>query len=404
MIRPPSDAVLARPVTILGATGSVGLATLDLIAEARARWGEDAIPIEALTARTSVDELAALAKKFRPKLAVVSDPSYRRALESALAGTGVEVAAGDPAVIEAAQRPAPWVMSAIVGAAGLEPTLAAARRGAAIAIANKEALVCAGDLVTAEVARGGGALLPVDSEHNAIFQALRDEDLDRVEKITLTASGGPFRTWTLAEMARATPEQAVAHPNWSMGAKISVDSATLMNKGLELIEARCLFGVETARLDAVVHPQSVVHGLVAFCDGSVLAQLGAADMRIPIASALAWPERTPTDAPRLDLAALRELTFEPPDPVRFPCLELARHAMESGHQATAVLNAANEEAVAAFLDRKIAFLDIPRIVEEALTAHAGVSTSDDIGGLAERLDLDRAARKIARDAVGLAAV
>jgi 1-deoxy-D-xylulose-5-phosphate reductoisomerase len=384
----------ARRVTVLGATGSVGRSTLELVAEVRGREGRDACAIEALVARRNVVALAALARKFRVRLAVIAEPSHYAELKAALAGSGVEAAAGPEAVIEAAQRPADWVMAGVVGAAGLAPTLAAARRGADVALANKEALVCAGDLLVRAAAAGGGALLPVDSEHNAIFQVLDRTLAHRVEKLILTASGGPFRGWSRERMASVTPEMAAAHPVWSMGAKISVDSATLMNKGLELIEASCLFGVESARLEVLVHPQSVVHSLVAYVDGSVLAQLAAPDMRVPIAHALAWPDRMETTAARLDLAELGALTFEAPDETAFPALAMARRALERGGAAPAVLNAANEVAVGRFLDRQIGFLDIPRVVEQVLERHSNEQTSSKgrLDDLEDRLAIDHAAR------------
>jgi 1-deoxy-D-xylulose-5-phosphate reductoisomerase len=384
----------ARRVTVLGATGSVGRSTLDLIAQLRAREGEGACPVEALVAGRNVTALAAAAKRFHVRMAVIADPARYQELKSALAGSSVEAAAGPDAVVEAAERPADWVMAGVVGAAGLAPTLAAARRGADVALANKESLVCAGDLLTRAARAGGGALLPVDSEHNAIFQVLDAGLGHRVEKLILTASGGPFRGWTRERMKQVTPEMAAAHPVWSMGTKISVDSATLMNKGLELIEASMLFGMESARIEVLVHPQSVVHSLVAYVDGSVLAQLGAPDMRVPIAHALAWPDRMPTNAARLDLAAVGSLTFETPDLEAFPALALARQALEEGGRTPAALNAANEVAVGRFLDRRIGFLDIPRVVEqvlERLSSELGTSSgrSDD---LADRLEIDRAAR------------
>ncbi len=321
-----------RRLTILGSTGSVGRSTLDLVGRNAALY-----EIEALTAYENVALLADQARTHRARLAVIGDPALYDAL-----------------------------MAAIVGSAGLEPTLAAITRGATVALANKECLVCAGDLVMKAVARHGATLLPVDSEHNAIFQVFDFAHPETVDRLILTASGGPFRRLSLAEMRDVTPAQAVAHPNWSMGAKISVDSATLMNKGLELIEASYLFPVAEERIEILVHPQSVVHSLVAYVDGSVLAQLGPADMRTPIAYTLAWPERMRTPCPRLDLAALTTLSFESPDPVRFPALSLTRHALQSGGAAPTILNAANEAAVAGFLAGRIGFLDIARIVERAL--------------------------------------
>lgn len=384
-----------RRITVLGATGSVGRATLDVIAGLRAREGQDACPIEALTARGRWDELAQLARAFRPRLAVIAEPELGPALAEALAGTGVETAAGAGALVEAAERPADWVMAGIVGAAGLAPTLAAARRGALVALANKEALVCAGRLLTETIAKAGGALLPVDSEHNAIFQVLPAEHRGYVERLILTASGGPFRDWPLARMAQATPAEAINHPTWAMGAKISVDCATLMNKGLELIEARMLFDVAPHQLDALIHPQSVVHSLVAYVDGSVLAQLGSPDMRVPIASALGWPERLATDARRLELSDVAQLTFARPDESRFPALALARAALEADGDAPAALNAANEVAVARFLDRRIGFLDISRVVERVLSKRlaAGGNGAGIARDLDDVLEIDRAARR-----------
>ncbi len=364
-----------RGITILGSTGSIGRNTVELV-EAR----PDLYRAEALVANSSADLLAEQARRLRPRLAVVADPAHRGRLADLLEGTGIQVAAGPDAVVEAAQMPADWVMAAIVGAAGLAPTLAAARRGATVALANKECLVCAGQLMMAEVARHGATLLPVDSEHSAIFQVFDFDQIDKVEKIILTASGGPFRRRSLAEMAGMTPEQAVAHPNWSMGAKISVDSASMMNKGLELIEAHHLFTMPEDKIDIVVHPQSVIHSAVAYVDGSVLAQMGSPDMRTPIAYALGWPRRIAAPAPRLDLAAIGQLTFEAPDPQRFPALRLARLALQTGGSAPTVLNAANEVAVQAFLDRRIGFLDIARVVEETLAAvdHVPLGSIDDV--------------------------
>ncbi len=354
-----------RRVAILGSTGSVGCNTVDLIERNR-----DAFVVEALTANANVELLADQARRLRARFAVVADPSRYRALKDALAGTDVETAAGPEALIEAASRPAEWVMAAIVGAAGLAPTLAAARRGAVIGLANKEALVCAGALVMQSIRESSGTLLPVDSEHSAIFQVFDFERPEQIGRIVLTASGGPFRNWSLADMAAATPEQAVAHPNWDMGAKISVDSATMMNKGLELIEAAHLFPVPHERIEIVVHPQSVIHSMVGYVDGSVLAQLGSPDMRTPIGFALAWPQRMATPAEQIDFTRLSALTFEAPDPVRFPALRLAREALEAGGSVPTVLNAANEVAVAAFLEKRIGFLDIARSVEDTLARMA----------------------------------
>ncbi|WP_377809512.1 1-deoxy-D-xylulose-5-phosphate reductoisomerase [Azospirillum sp. A29] len=352
-----------RSVTILGSTGSVGTQTVDLVSRDPERF-----PVEALTANRNVTLLAQQARQLNARMAVVADPAAYAELKQLLSGTGIEVAAGSEAVAAAAERPADWVMAAIVGAAGLEPTLAAIRRGAIVAFANKEVLVCAGALMMEEVKAHGATLLPVDSEHSAIYQVFDFERTDSVSRLILTASGGPFRDKDRAFMSAATREQAVAHPTWDMGAKISVDSATMMNKGLELIEAHFLFGIPEERIDVLVHPQSVIHSLVEYVDGSVLAQLGTPDMRTPIAYALGWPARIATPAERLDLVKAATLTFEAPDPVRFPALRLARAALQSGGGAPTILSAANEVAVQAFLDRRIGFLDIERIVEETLTA------------------------------------
>jgi 1-deoxy-D-xylulose-5-phosphate reductoisomerase len=329
--------------------------------------------VVALTAHANVELLAEQARRLRPQLAVIGLPEHYGALRQALAGTGIEAAAGRQAIIDAACMPSDWVMAAIVGAAGLEPTLAAVRRGVTVALANKECLVSAGDLVMREARQAGTRLLPVDSEHNAIYQVFDFEHPERVEKVILTASGGPFRTFSLAQMRGVTPAQAVAHPVWSMGAKISVDSATLMNKGLELIEACHLFPVGADQLTVLVHPQAVVHSMVAYVDGSVLAQLGPPDMRTPIAHTLAWPERMATPGPRLDLAAIANLSFEAPDPVRFPALNLARQALQCGASAPTILNAANEVAVASFLAGRIGFLDIVPVVTSVLNQVAVTS-------------------------------
>lgn len=355
------QAAVRKRVTVLGATGSIGLSTLDLIAR-----HPDLFAVDALTAHRNVAELATLARQHRARLAVIADPTLYEDLKAALAGTDIEIAAGPAALVDAACGPAEFVMAGIVGAAGLAPTLAAIRRGADVGLANKECLVCAGNIVMRDVRRFGGALLPVDSEHNAIFQVFDRDRAATVERIILTASGGPFLNMPYAEMADVTPVQAVAHPNWSMGAKISVDSATMMNKGLEMIEAWHLFPVTHEQIDVLVHPQSVIHSMVEYVDGSTLAQLGSPDMRTPIASCLAWPERIAAPSPKLDLAAMGQLTFEAPDPVRFPALRLARAAMEAGEGAPTVLNAANEVTVAAFLAGRIGFLRIAGIVETAL--------------------------------------
>jgi 1-deoxy-D-xylulose-5-phosphate reductoisomerase len=351
-----------RSVSILGVTGSVGQSTIRVIEELRARG--QAIAVEAVTAHQNLSVLAEACRVLKPRFAAVADPTQLLALRAALAGLDVEVGAGPQALEEAGARPADWVMSAIVGAAGLGPTMAAVRRGAMVALANKECLVCAGPLFTQAAKRHGATLLPVDSEHNAIFQVLTHPQ--RVEKLTLTASGGPFRTASREAMAKATPAEACAHPRWSMGRKISVDSATLMNKGLELIEASYLFGFKAEEIDVIVHPQSTIHSLVHYVDGSVLAQMATPDMRIPIAYALAWPDRAEVSTARLDLAKMGDLTFEAPDGERFPALNMCRNALKAGAAATTALNAANEVAVEAFLGGRIRFLDINRIVEESL--------------------------------------
>ena len=351
----------ARSISILGATGSVGASTLDLIRRNRTDWR-----VVALTANCSARELGQLAREFDAEIAVVSDEGCLPELRDALSGSSVEAAGGVAALCEAAVRPVDLTIAAIVGCAGLAPTMAAIEQGGTIALANKEALVSAGDVMTAAVARNGATLLPVDSEHNAIFQCLQGNDIAEVRWITLTASGGPFRTWNAAQLAAATPKQAVAHPNWDMGAKISVDSATMMNKGLEFIEAHHLFPVGLDRLRIVVHPQSVIHSMVEYRDGSTLAQLGPSDMRVPIASCLAWPKRMDTPCKSLDLAAIGELSFFALDEQLFPATRLAREAVNVGGAAPAVLNAANEVAVAAFLAGKIGFTKIALLVEQAL--------------------------------------
>ena len=350
-----------RRISILGATGSVGTSTLDLVER-----HPDRFEVVALTAATNAIALADAARRTGAKFAVIVDEAKLPELREALAGTGCRAATGHDALIEAAAGDAEWVMAAIVGCAGLEPVMAAVEAGRTIALANKEALVTAGSLMIDAAKRTGATILPVDSEHNAIFQCLAGNNADGVAKLILTASGGPFRSWSKADMDVARPEQALKHPNWSMGAKISIDSATMMNKGLELIEAHHLFGLPSARIDILVHPQSVIHSMVEYVDGSTIAQLGSPDMRIPIAHCLAWPERIETRAEPLDLIKIASLTFEAPDETRFPSLRLARAALESGKGEAIVLNAANELAVAAFLDRRIAFGDIARIVEQAI--------------------------------------
>lgn len=379
-----------RRVTILGSSGSIGCSTVDLLDA-----NPDRYQVEALTANGNVDRLIEQARRLKPKLAVIGDPIHFERLSEGLRGTDIQVGAGPEALIEAAEMPADWVMAGIVGAAGLAPTLAAVRRGATVALANKECLVCAGDLMLQEVQRHQATLLPVDSEHNAIFQVFDFERPERVEKIILTASGGPFRGWNHGEMARVTPSQAVAHPNWSMGAKISVDSATMMNKGLEMIEAYHLFPIEREQISVLVHPQSVVHSLVSYCDGSVLAQLGSPDMRTPIAYTLAWPDRLEAPVQKLDLAATGTLTFEDPDEETFPALRLARNALDVGGAAPIVLNAANEVAVQAFLMEKIGFLDIVKTVEQTLVTMNGYA----VNSLSDVHEIDSESRRLATIAV-----
>jgi len=380
-----------RSVTILGATGSVGRSTLDLIARA-----PDRFEVLALTANRDAAGLAEAARRVEAKRAVVSDEAALPALDAALAGSGIETAAGPDAVLAAAALGADWTMAAIVGAAGLAPTMAALEAGRTVALANKEALVSAGALMTAAARASGAILLPVDSEHNAIFQCFDRDRPEAVRRVLLTASGGPFRTLPLEEMRRVTPEQAVAHPNWSMGAKISVDSATLMNKGLELIEAFHLFPLGPDGFEILIHPQSVIHSLVEYVDGSFLAQLGAPDMRIPIAHTLAWPERMATPCERLDLLRVARLDFEAPDATRFPALALARQALRDGGARPAILNAANEIAVAAFLAKRIGFLDIAAITAETLAAFAPSPP----GTIEDVLEVDRAARETAGGIMG----
>ena len=385
-----ASAVDQRRVTVLGSTGSVGCNTLDLLS----RYPES-FAVEALTAYGNVEELAQQARAHRARLAVIGDETLYGELKAALAGSGIEAAAGTDALVEAADRPADWVMAGIVGAAGLAPTLAAVRRGAVVALANKECLVCAGELVLQEVRDSGATLLPVDSEHSAIFQVFDSARPEGVKKVILTASGGPFRNASADEMKSVTRKQALAHPNWDMGAKISIDSATMMNKGLELIEAVHLFPISSDQIEILIHPQSVVHSMVAYVDGSVLAQLGTPDMRTPIAYALAWPRRMAAPAESLDLARIGSLTFEPPDPDRFPALRLAREVLRVGGSAPTVLNAANEVAVVSFLSGQISFLDIAGVVEEVLDRASIV----DVRVLEDVTAQDAEARGLARAVV-----
>jgi 1-deoxy-D-xylulose-5-phosphate reductoisomerase len=378
---------MRRKIAILGATGSIGRSTLDVVERNRDRF-----EVTAVTAATNVEALADVVRRTGARLAVVADERRYEDLAELLVGTNCRAAAGEEALVEAATADVDLVLAAIVGCAGLRPVMAAVEAGRTVALANKEALVTAGALMTDAAARSGTTLLPVDSEHNAIFQCLAGSRPKDVSRIILTASGGPFRTTSAAAIAGATPAEAVAHPNWSMGAKISVDSATLMNKGLELIEAHYLFGLPSSQLDVIIHPQSVIHSMVEFVDGSVLAQLGSPDMRIPIAFALAWPERMATPAQRLDLAAIARLDFEVPDLERFPALRMAREALEARGSAPIVLNAANEIAVAAFLDGAIRFPDIAALVQEALNS-ARYDAPRTIGDV---LEIDHVTRERAR--------
>ena len=373
-----------KKVSILGATGSIGKSTLDLIERS-----PDAFEIVALTASVNVAALADAARRTNARLAVIADESRLEDLKSALGGTTCRAASGPDGLIDAATMDAELVMAAIVGCAGLMPTMAAVEAGRTVALANKEALVTAGGLMTDAAARNGATLLPVDSEHNAIFQALAGSRSEHVSRIILTASGGPFRTASAESMRNATPAQAVAHPKWDMGAKISVDSATLMNKGLELIEAHYLFGLSSQKIDVLIHPQSVIHSLVEFVDGSLLAQLGSPDMRIPIAYALAWPERMATPAQRLDLADVARLDFERPDVDRFPALRLAREALEEGGSSPTVLNAANEVAVARFLEGSIRFTEISELAARALEDNKRTAPKS----LEDVLEIDRDVRR-----------
>ena len=398
----PASANGERVVTLLGATGSIGASTIDLLKREPGRYR-----VEAVSANKNAAALAALAREINARFAAVGDPAAYGELKDALAGSGISAGAGESALIEAADRPAHWVIGAITGAAGLKPTLAAAERGAIVALANKECLVCAGGLFMRRAAACGATVLPVDSEHNALFQAMSAGRREDVRRVILTASGGPFRTRSAAEIRAATPEQALKHPNWTMGPKVTIDSATLMNKGLEVIEAHHLFALRPDEIDVLVHPQSIVHGLVEFRDGSLIAQLGSPDMRIPIAHCLAWPDaRISGPAPRLDLARAATLTFEEPDLDRFPALGLARQALESGGGAPTVLNAANEIAVEAFLNRRLPFGGIAALVETTLEARGcprpdprarngrrGASASTTIRGLLARRLLPEIAAK-----------
>jgi 1-deoxy-D-xylulose-5-phosphate reductoisomerase len=386
----PQPAAMERRVTLLGATGSIGASTIDLLRREPKKYR-----VEAVTAQRKAAELAKLARELGARFAAVADPATYAELKDALAGSGIEAAAGEDALVEAALRPADWVMAAITGAAGLKPTLAAVERGVAIGLANKECLVCAGAFFMRRAAASGANILPVDSEHNALFQALGAGRREDVRRMVVTASGGPFRTWSAEQIRKATREQALKHPNWSMGQKVTIDSATLMNKGLELIEAMHLFALKPTEIDAVIHPQSIVHGLVEFRDGSFIAQLGTPDMRIPIAHCLAWPERIPDAAQRLDLEKLSSLTFEAPDPVRFPAFRLAREALEAGAAVPTVLNAANEVAVAKFLENRLGFAGIAALVEATIEAAHGRGITKEPGSVEEALAVDHVSRSLA---------
>src|SRR5271166_15714 len=381
-----------RTVTLLGATGSIGASTVDLIKRDRDRYR-----VEAVSANTNVAALAALAREIGARFAAVGDPDAFADLRDALSGTGIQTGAGESAVIEAAQRPADWVIGAITGAAGLKPTVAAAERGAIVALANKETLVCAGGLFMRIAAASGATILPVDSEHNALFQAMSGSRREDVRRVILTASGGPFRTAGAEALRTATVEQALKHPNWSMGRKVTVDSATMMNKGLELIEAHHLFALRSEQIDVLVHPQSIVHSLVEYCDGSMIAQLGCPDIRIPIAYCLAWPPRLAGPAARLDLARVATLTFEEPDLARFPALSLARSALEAGGAAPTVLNAANEVAVAEFLAGRLTFAGIPILVEATLERALRQNCTTEPQSVDEALFIDHNTRLLAHD-------
>ena len=377
-------------ITLLGATGSIGSSTLDLVRKARDRFR-----VEAVTAQRSAGALAQLAKDLGARLAVIGDEGCYGELKGALANSGIEAAAGDAAIVDAARRPAQWVMAAITGAAGLRPTMTALERGATIALANKECLVCAGTLFMRRAQEAGAVVLPVDSEHNAIFQALSAGRRADVSRIILTASGGPFRTASLDEMRAATLQQALRHPNWSMGAKVTIDSATMMNKGLELIEAHHLFGFGSDQIDIVVHPQSIVHGIVEYRDGSMIAQLGPPDMRVPIANCLAWPERM-AGAARLDLAQMAALTFEAPDPVRVPALALARQALQAGNGVPTVLNAANEIAVYEFIGGRLGFAGIAALVDATIDAAEGRGIMREPTSVDDAFAIDHISRSLAR--------
>jgi 1-deoxy-D-xylulose-5-phosphate reductoisomerase len=381
-----------KRITILGATGSIGMSTIDLLRRDRERYS-----VEALSAGRNAAALARLARELNARLAVVADPAAYAELKAELSGSGIKAGAGAEALVEAASGPADWVMAAISGATGLKPTLAAIERGATVALANKECLVCAGALFMRRAASAGATVLPVDSEHNALFQALSAGERSDVRRVILTASGGPFRTWSRKEIEAATPEQALRHPNWSMGPKVTIDSATMMNKGLELIEAHHLFALPGDQIDVLVHPQSVVHGLVEFHDGSMVGQLGAPDMRVPIAHCLAWPHRMSAPTSRLDLAKIGSLSFEQPDLTRFPALALARQALETGAATPTVLNAANEVAVGEFIAGRLGFAGISVLVETVLDAAERQKLTGEPDTIDAAIAIDHVARSLARD-------
>jgi 1-deoxy-D-xylulose-5-phosphate reductoisomerase len=379
-----------RTVTVLGATGSIGDSTMDLL-----RGAPDQYRVEALTANSNVAGLAKLAREFGAQFAAVADPARLGELKDALAGSGIACGAGESAIIEAASRPTDWLMAAVSGAAGLKPALAAVDRGTTIALANKECLVCAGDFFMQRAVKAGARILPADSEHNALFQALASGNRDELTRVIITASGGPFRTWAAADIEKATLAQALKHPNWSMGQKITIDSASMMNKGLEVIEAACLFALTPDEIDVLVHPQSIVHGMVEFSDKSVVAQLGAPDMRTPIAHCLGWPERIAGPAAKLDLAKIGQLTFEAPDFERFPGLRLAYDALRTGNGATTVYNAANEVAVAAFIGEKIRFGAIARLVEATMNGWVRAGNLAPLTSADDAIAVDHNARNMA---------
>ncbi len=387
---------MTRRVTILGSTGSIGESTLSLIRDSSA----DKFKIVCLSANTNAQELAKQALEFHPEFVALGDAASQDILKDALAGTGIKIGIGRDAVIAAGAWSADFIMASIVGAAGLEPTLAAVEQGTSVGLANKECLVCAGDLFMDAVARTGTTLLPVDSEHNAIFQVLDSERPKEIRRLILTASGGPFREFTTEQLRSVSCAQALNHPVWDMGAKISIDSATLMNKGLELIEASYLFGRPSSEIDIIIHPQSIIHSMVEYVDGSVLAQMGSPDMRTPIAYALAWPQRMETTVSRLDLAQVGKLEFYPPDPDKFPALRLARTALEAGGMAPTVLNAANEVAVEAFLQEKLDFSALTKCIETVMNSFKSeTGFAKPMQTLQEVLDIDGRARVKARSLV-----